>query len=95
MAYSTRPTLGATRARQGRFGRHVVWVLLFGTLLAALGLFAAWTWRAGDLASTEPNNAREQVDVGGFRSPPPDAASRQNYQEGGPLAPSNGKNPGQ
>jgi hypothetical protein len=56
MAYSQRPTLGATRARQGRFGRHVVWVLLFSTLLAALALFGAWTWKSGDLASSNSNN---------------------------------------
>jgi hypothetical protein len=60
MALSTRetsrPAVGATRARQGRSGRHVFWVLLFGTLLAALALFAAWTWRSGDLASTNSNN---------------------------------------
>ena len=47
------PTLGATRARSGRMGRSIFWVLLFGTLLAALGLFIAWTLRSGDLASTE------------------------------------------
>ncbi|HVI31183.1 hypothetical protein [Phenylobacterium sp.] len=71
--YSNRTTLGATRARQGRFGRHVVWVLLFGTILAALGLFAAWTWKSGDLASTEPNNAREAADARAFNAPEPAA----------------------
>jgi hypothetical protein len=40
--------MGATRARQGRWGRHVFWVLLFGTLLSALAMFAAWTWKVGD-----------------------------------------------
>jgi hypothetical protein len=53
MSYSSRdddrpaPALNATRARQGRWGRHILWVLVFGTLLAALAMFAAWTWRAG------------------------------------------------
>ena len=47
------PVLSATRARQGRFGRHMSWVLLFGTLLAALGLFAAWTWKAPALAASD------------------------------------------
>ena len=41
MAYQSRPTLGATRARQGRLGRHMIWVLLGGTWRAAIGLFAA------------------------------------------------------
>lgn len=67
---SSRQTLGATRARQGRFGRHVLWVLLFGTLLAALGLFAAWTWRADDLAATEAGAAREAMSAEAFEQPP-------------------------
>lgn len=75
MALSTRenprPAVGATRARQGRLGRHVFWVLLFGTLLAALALFAAWTWRSGDLASTEPDNARQAADAAVFNAPEP------------------------
>ena len=62
MAFSNRPTtLRATRARSGRLGRPILWVLLFGTALAALGLFAAWTWRSGDLASVEVNNTSPQA----------------------------------
>jgi hypothetical protein len=53
MAFQSRPTVGATRARQGRFGRHMLWVLLFGTLLAAIGMFAAWTWKAPAMQATE------------------------------------------
>lgn len=71
MTYSSRPTVGATRARQGRLGRQVFWVLLFGTLLAALGLFAAWTWKSGDLSSTEPNNASQAIDARAFDAPEP------------------------
>jgi hypothetical protein len=72
MANSHRPTtLGATRARQGRFGRHVVWVLLFGTLLAALALFGAWTWKSGDLASTEPSANTQAMDARRFNAPEP------------------------
>ena len=92
MALSTRetsrPTVGPARARQGRLGRHVFWVLLFGTLLAALGLFAAWTWRSGDLASTEPNNAREIADAQAFNAPEPAPINPQPYQTS-PTAPSN------
>jgi hypothetical protein len=51
-----RPVLSATPARQGRTGTHLFWVLVFGTLLAALALFAAWTWYAPELASTNSNN---------------------------------------
>lgn len=69
--YSSRPTMNATRARQGRFGRHVFWVLLISTALAALGVFASWAWRADDLSTTEPNNARQAVDARTFDAPEP------------------------
>jgi len=71
MANSHRPTVGVTRARQGRSGRHVLWVLLVGVALAALALFGAWTWKADDLASTEPNNGRETADARAFNAPEP------------------------
>lgn len=69
--YSSRPVLSATRARQGRFGRHVFWVLLISTALAALGLFASWFWRAGDLASTQPDQLRQAQDARTFDMPAP------------------------
>ncbi len=50
------PRLNATRARQGRWGRHVFWVLVVSTVLAAIALFGAWSFRAKDLASVEVNN---------------------------------------
>jgi hypothetical protein len=82
MALSTRETTGpvisATRARQGRTGRHVFWVLVFGTLLATLALFAAWTWRSGDLASTEPDNGRQLSDATAFSAAEPAPATLQN-----------------
>lgn len=58
--------LNATRARQGRYGRHVLWVLLASTALAALALFGAWTWRAPDLAATEQHNAKQPADAQAF-----------------------------
>ena len=60
---STHPVLNATRARQGRLGRHVFWVLLVSTALAAMALFGAWTWQADNLASTEVNNASQPADA--------------------------------
>ena len=39
---TTRPVLSASRARRGRYGHDVVWVLLFGALLTALGVVFAW-----------------------------------------------------
>jgi hypothetical protein len=66
MTYSPResghPTLNATRARQGRWGRHVFWVLVFGTLLAGLGMFFAYTWRGE--ADPAPGSVAEQQGVG-------------------------------
>lgn len=49
------PRVNATRARQGRFGRHIFWILVISTVLAALALFGAWSFRAGDLAAVEHN----------------------------------------
>jgi hypothetical protein len=52
-------------------GRDVFWVLLISTALAALALFAAWMWRANQLASTEPNNGRQPADARSFSAPEP------------------------
>jgi hypothetical protein len=49
------PVLNATRARQGRWGRHVFWVLVISTVLAAAALFGAWGLRSNDLAGVEHN----------------------------------------
>lgn len=88
MALSTRspsspPTMSATRARQGRYGRHVFWVLLFGTLLAALGLFAAWTWKSGDLARSNVNDGPSKA-ASAFHAPEPAAVNPQPYQKDTP-----------
>ena len=50
------PVLNATRARQGRYGKHVFWMLIISTVLAAIALFGAWSMRSGDLAGVEHNN---------------------------------------
>ena len=49
-----------TDARQGRWGRHVLWVLLASTLLAALVLFAAWGMRSGDLSDAQKTQDDEE-----------------------------------
>lgn len=67
--FSSRTVLGVTRARQGRSGRPIVWVLVFGLALTVLGFFAAYAWKADDLASTEVNNAREPQDAQVFDAP--------------------------
>lgn len=94
MAYSEdHTTLGATRARQGRIGRNIFWVLVFGIALTVLGFAATWAWKAGDLASTQPRNSAQPAEASSFQAPQPSGAARQNYQKGGPLAPQNGGNP--
>jgi len=74
---SARPALSATRARQGRLGKHVMWVLVVGLALTILGFFAAYSWRSDDLASTEPNNATQQMDAQAFDAPEPAAVNPQ------------------
>jgi hypothetical protein len=89
MALSQRSTnrtvLSAARARQGRFGQHVFWVLVFGTLLAALGLFAAWGWHSRDLANANTNNPR--ASSGGPPAYAPEPAARQNEPAPGQPGP--------
>jgi len=64
-----RPVVNATRARQGRWGRPIMLVLIFGTLLAALGMFAAWSWKSADEGPA--GTAQETVDGRGFGAPEP------------------------
>ncbi|WP_156467295.1 MULTISPECIES: hypothetical protein [unclassified Phenylobacterium] len=45
------------------------WVLVFGTLLAALGMFAAWTWKSAD--EGPPGTGQETVDGRGYGAPEP------------------------
>ncbi len=64
-----RPVLNATRARQGRWGKHIFWVLVIGTLLAAIGMFAAWTFKSADEGPA--GTSQETVDGRGFGAPEP------------------------
>ncbi|MFI4965566.1 MAG: hypothetical protein ACHP9T_09385 [Caulobacterales bacterium] len=78
MAESSRPTepghpvLAATPARQGRYGRPVFWVLVISTLLAAIGLFIAWTWRAPALSAPGGSQqATSKATASTFNAPEP------------------------
>jgi hypothetical protein len=95
MAYSQdRSTATATRARQGRTRTGLIWVLVFGVALTVLGFAATWAWKAGDFSrASNPSDHAAQAPASSFAAPRPDAASRQNYQAGGPVAPKNGGNP--
>lgn len=67
--------LNTTRARQARWGRPVFWVLLFGTVLSALGMFAAWTWQRG--VEGEPGRSQEQVSGAQYDVAAPPSPTRQ------------------
>jgi hypothetical protein len=49
------PVVAATRARQGRWGKHVLWVLIVSTVLAALVLMATWGANSKRLSAVEGN----------------------------------------
>ena len=75
---NTRPVLGATRARQGRSGRHVVWVLLFGTLLTVLGFAAALLWNSDEVGNAPVNDGKDNSAAAAFNAPPPQPVMPQN-----------------
>ena len=59
--------LNATRARQGRWGQHIFWIMIVSTVLAAIALFGAWGFRSGDLAAVEHNNgAKTPAEAGRY-----------------------------
>lgn len=68
---SSHPVLTASRARQGRLGRHVFWVLMVSTALAAMALFGAWTWQADNLSAVEVNNGKQPADAQAFSASAP------------------------
>ena len=74
---SDHTVLNATRARQGRLGRHVFWVLLVSTALAAMSLFGVWTWQADNRVSSEVNSGRQPADAQAFNAGPPAEATLQ------------------
>ena len=57
---SPRQTIGVTRARQGRLGRNVLWVLIFGLLLVIMFVFG---WAASNMNS-RPAMSRCRATVG-------------------------------
>ncbi len=49
------PVVAATRARQGRWGKHVLWVLIISTALAAVVLMMTWGANSNKLGSVQDN----------------------------------------
>lgn len=88
------PKVGATRARQGRWGFHVLLVLVIGLVLAAIALFGSWAWKSDDLANTTVNNG-PAAEARVFDAPEPQAiqappgtksAGQQAPENAGPAA---------
>ena len=57
------PELPATDARQGRWGRHMLWVLLAGLALVVIALFGSWAVRAPDLEAVD-HKSRAVIEEG-------------------------------
>jgi hypothetical protein len=80
MTYSPReqghPTMNATRARQGRWGRHVFWVLVFSTVLTILGFVLAWSWRDAEHPG-QPGSGQETISGKAYDTPAPPTPARQ------------------
>ncbi len=76
MAYETHDTeeapqvLKTTRARQGSWGRHIFWVLIISTVLAALALFGSFAFNAPALQG-EGGQSRNLTDAQQFDAPAP------------------------
>jgi hypothetical protein len=64
------PELPATKARQGRMGRDVFWVLVISVVLAVVAVTAAWIWRAPQLSASEANNGKQPSAARAFNAPP-------------------------
>jgi hypothetical protein len=71
------PVVAATRARQGRWGKHVLWVLVVSLALAVLALALTWGANSDDLAAVE-GNQRADSQVEAARGETPQVPARQN-----------------
>jgi hypothetical protein len=54
----------------------MLWVLVISTLLAAIGLLLAWTWKGPALSSTNADNGHASAGPA-FDAPNPTAVTRQ------------------
>ncbi|HVY34846.1 MAG TPA: hypothetical protein VG960_10530 [Caulobacteraceae bacterium] len=63
------PVLRATQARAGLRGRHVLWVLIISTALAALALFALLAIQAPGLSGPGGQVTSQQPTINAPQSP--------------------------
>jgi hypothetical protein len=85
---NARPVLGVVRARQGRTGAHVLWVLVFGVLLTVLAFAAAYLWNLPSFHSANVNNPAASSTSGpaakNWQAPEPAPINPQPYQNATP-----------
>ena len=67
------PVLNVTEARQGRRGKHVLWILLASLVLVVAALFGSWAARAPQLATTEDRANPQMENSQTFSAPEPAA----------------------
>lgn len=67
------PVLNVTEARQGRRGKHVLWILIVSLILVVAALFGSWAARAPQLADSNANNGRASSGGEPFNAPEPAA----------------------
>jgi len=83
----------AQYVRQGRRGTHVLWILLISLAMAVLAVWGSWVlFFSGDLAATEPHNARQAADARAFEAPDGSAPLQTPAQD--PTAAERGSLPG-
>jgi hypothetical protein len=63
--------ISVTRARQGRWGRPVFWVLTISTCLAVVALIAAWMVQSNDLTSVQDSEHPSAAVVTHYAGPVP------------------------
>jgi hypothetical protein len=61
------PRVSATRARQGSWGRHILWVLVISTALAAIALLGSMALNSGGV---EGGGGQSRATVGGSYDTP-------------------------
>ncbi|MCR5873540.1 hypothetical protein LRS10_04680 [Phenylobacterium sp. J426] len=91
---TSRPVVGATRARQGRSGRHVLLVLGFGLLLVILGFTIAYLSNSDEMGRTAANNGpSDRAAVFNAPEPAPINSAVEGNNAPDNLAPAGGQQP--
>jgi hypothetical protein len=63
--------VGATKARQGRYGRPVFWVLTASTFLAVIALVGAWVTQSDKLGRVQNNERPSASEIARYAAPIP------------------------